>query len=66
LSEKKKKVTKINVEFPMEVDCIHHPENEEDDLKIVPMELEVDDPEVPAYTAKCPECGAEVVISFNP
>lgn len=55
---------KIMVKFSMDVDCVHRPEDPDADLELVPMDIEIDDDDVPAYTAKCPKCGAEVLISF--
>ncbi len=57
---------KVMVEFPMAVDCVHPSEDPEEGPELVPMDIEVDDPEVPSYNAKCPKCGREVFIDFNP
>jgi len=56
----------VKVELPMAVDCVHPHEDPEEGVELIPMDIEVDDPEVPSYTAKCPKCGREVFIDFNP
>jgi len=56
----------VKVEIPMAVDCIHPSEDPEEGPEFISMDIEVDDPEIPTYTAKCPKCGCKVLIDFNP
>ena len=48
----------MEVKIPLYLYCHHRDE-------YVVMKVEVLDPEVPSYMAKCPRCGKEVTFDFD-